>query len=292
MANKIYITDTEFYNRGSSLMLGWDPTWFGLEKNDFGGELEYAIKKLQDHFGITIDGLLGPVTFTRLQTQREAKGLLEEDNSGNIINCGLKQVNVNYPRVDVNKLYHKLPKANYRTVSLDKPRDINKIVIHWDAALSTQSCFNILKKRGYSTHFSIDNDGTIFQLLNTNHIGYHVKESNKDSIGIDISNAFYLKYNDTYEKRGFGARPVITSTVNGKPVGPHLGYYPEQIKAAKELIRSLCAEYDIPLSMPSGFVHDPAKTSGVMFHYHINDGKIDTAGFPLELIIQELLSES
>lgn len=282
----VYIEDTTFYNKGSSVMLGWDPTWFGLSKDEFGPKLETAIKEFQKSLGVKEDGLVGPITYARLETAREALS----DVSAHL-NCGLKEVSIEYPKVDVETFYQKLPSGNYKHVSYNKPRNVNKIVVHWDAALSAQSCFNILKKRGYSTHFAIDNDGTICQFLNTNHIAYHVKESNKDSIGIDISNAFYLKYNKTYEKRGFGKRPVITSTVNGQIVGPHLGYYPEQIRAAKELIKVLCKEYDIPLEIPAGIVTDPENTPGVMFHYHLNDGKIDTAGFPLDLIISELKNE-
>lgn len=283
---KICISDTTFYNRGSSTMLGWDPTWFGLLENDWGPALEREIKSFQKEYDIKVDGLVGPVTFTRMQTARDA---IDEEKKH--IHTGLKQSTVDAPRVDVKTFYDKLPKSNYRFVNLNVERNINKIVIHWDAALSTESCFKILKKRGYSTHFSIDNDGTIYQFLNTNHEAYHAKESNSDSIGIDISNAYYLKYNDVYERRGFGRRPVITSKVNGEKLGPHLGYYARQISATKELIKSLCDRYDIPLVMPDKFVKDPASTPGIMFHYHLNDGKIDTAGFPLDIIIKELDEE-
>ena len=283
---KIYITDTVFYNRGSSIMLGWDPTWFGLPENEWGDPLENAVKKLQQELDIKVDGLVGPTTFIRLQTHRESELVI-----ANYLHLGMASPAIDYHKVDVTKYYNKLPSSNYKFVPLESIRKINKIVIHWDAALSIDSCFNILKKRGVSTHFGVDNDGTVFQLLNTNHVAYHVKESNNDSIGIDISNAFYLKYNDTYKKRGFGLRPVITSKVNGKSVGPHLGYYPQQIEAAKELIKVLCRHYKIPLNIPSKFVDTPATTSGVMFHYHLNDSKIDTAGFPLEQILKNLIEE-
>lgn len=284
--SKICIEDTTFYNKGSSVLLGWDPTWFGLDKNEFGEELEEAIKDFQSEYNIKIDGLVGPVTYTRMVTEREA----EENSNISLINCGLKQIALPYAKVD-DTYYHKLPLKNYKIVDLNKQRNINKIVVHWDAALSTSSCFEILKKRGYSSHFSIDNDGTIYQFLNTNHIAYHVKETNDNAIGIDISNAFYTKYNSTYEKRGFGKRPVIRSKVNGKDIGEHLGYYPAQIQAAKSLIAVLCDTYNIPLQVPKEFLTDPKNTSGVMFHYHINNNKIDTAGFPLELIINEIKLE-
>lgn len=285
---KIYITDTVFYNKGSSVLLGWDPTWFGLDVNDFGEELEYRVKKFQEDHNIKIDGLVGPMTYTRLKTAHEAD---EAARTFSSIYCGLKEINLEDVVSNTEKFYNKFPAGNYKRKDLTDERPINKIVIHWDAALSSQSCFDILKKRGYSSHFSIDNDGTIYQLLNTSHIAYHVKETNDNAIGIDVSNAFYLKYNKIYEKRGFGLRPIITSKVNGRTVGPHLGYYPSQIKALKKLIGKLCETYDIPLVCPIGLVAKPKLESGVMFHYNINDGKIDAAGIPLKQILDELSEE-
>jgi len=284
--SKVYISDTVFYNKASSCLLGWDPTWFNLPVSQFGPKLLSAVKKFQKEHNITVDGLVGSGTFGRLETQREAL-----TDPCKFINVGLKEIKVTFPRINVSKYYGTLPPKNYKKQPLQNARKVNKLVIHWDAALSAASCYKVLHKRGYSTHFCLDNDGTIFQFLNTNHKAYHVRESNGDSIGIDISNAFYLKYNETYERRGFGKRPVITSKVNGHKVGPHLGYYPEQIKAAKALIKALCKEYDIPLEMPTEFVDDPKNTPGVMFHYHLNDNKIDTAGFPLEQILSELKEE-
>ncbi len=61
---------------------------------------------------------------------------------------------------------------------MTKLRKPKMFVCHWDAALSADSCYRILRKRGLSIHFTIDNDGTIFQYLDMNHIAYHCGKHN------------------------------------------------------------------------------------------------------------------
>ena len=61
-------------------------------------------------------------------------------------------------------------------------------------------------------HFLIDNDGTIYQMLDTQHIAWHAgipryEGGNKRGIGVEISNAYYPKYQEWYIKHGFGERP-------------------------------------------------------------------------------------
>ena len=48
----------------------------------------------------------------------------------------------------------------------------------------------MLEKRGISVHFGIDNDGTIYQLLDTNHAAWHAssRKVNHRAIGIEIAN--------------------------------------------------------------------------------------------------------
>ena len=178
------------------------------------------------------------------------------------------------------------------------------IVTHWDAALSAKSCFNILKKREISSHFVIDNDGTIYQMVDTNNIGWHAgnRRVNAASIGIDFSNAYYVKYQDYYEKKGFGPRPILRgSKVHGRTLKDHLGYYPIQIKAYKALLLALSSAYDIPLECPVDEdgkyltkVHDPsaqAKFNGVVCHFNLTRKKIDCAGLELSEILEDINNE-
>ena len=175
------------------------------------------------------------------------------------------------------------------------------IVTHWDVCLSAESCKRILEKRGISTHFCIDNDGTIIQFADCNNIAWHagIRKVNNLSIGVDLSNAFYTKYQGTYVKRGYGERPVLTdSHCHGRILKPHLGFYPAQKKAYSALVLSLAKHYDIMLQCPLDdagnlitTVHENAKNAkynGVVCHYHLTRNKIDVAGLELDEIVDQL----
>ena len=96
---------------------------------------------------------------------------------------------------DLNQVQEKL---NINTKK--KPqRDVKMFVNHWDVCLSSKSCERIMKKKGTSVHFCIDNDGTIYQLLDTQHAAWQAgtRVTNLASVGVEISNAYYKKYNKT-----------------------------------------------------------------------------------------------
>ena len=61
--------DKDFYNKSSSDSLGWDPSWFGCE--EFNVDLVKAVQKWQKANGLTADGLVGPMTYRRIWTERE-----------------------------------------------------------------------------------------------------------------------------------------------------------------------------------------------------------------------------
>ena len=178
------------------------------------------------------------------------------------------------------------------------------IVTHWDVCLSALSCYKVLKKKNISSHFAIDNDGTIYQLVDTQNIGWHAgnRRVNNASIGIDFSNAYYPKYQSFYRKRGFGDRPLLeNSAVHGRTLDPHLGYYPVQIEAYKALLKCLSSHYDINLDCPLNeggelltevnYDAVKGKFSGVVCHYHLTRKKKDCAGLKLDKILEELRNE-
>ena len=173
------------------------------------------------------------------------------------------------------------------------------IVTHWDVCTSAEKCKRVLEARGISTHFCIDNDGIIYQYLDTNDVGWHAGKVNNYSIGIDFSNAYYTKYNSIYKKRGFPERPILKdSQVHGIKLKPHLGYYKVQIEAYKRLVKTISRHYDIPLVVPTADdgelmtgVHNSAasgKFKGIVCYYHLTRKKIDCAGLELKKIIDSL----
>jgi len=62
--------DKDFYNEASATKLGWDPSWFGEKYYD--EKLVRAVKKWQKQRGLSADGLVGPMTFRRVWTERQS----------------------------------------------------------------------------------------------------------------------------------------------------------------------------------------------------------------------------
>ena len=62
--------DKDFYNKSSADSLGWHPDWFGCKY--FDDTLVRAVKKWQKSHGLSQDGLVGPMTYRRIWTERES----------------------------------------------------------------------------------------------------------------------------------------------------------------------------------------------------------------------------
>jgi len=296
------ISDKNFYNLSSAERFGWDPSWFCCET--FDDILINNVIEFQRTHGLDADGLVGPATFTRAMTEREAKFELammalaeKSEGAQKYISCNSERIPIDWDKVVGlhGKGSLKLPHSNFKNYH-KKVRDPQMLVTHWDACLSAASCHRVLKKRGISSHFVIDNDGTIYQMVDTQDIAWHAPPVNDLSIGIDISNAYYMKYQRWYRKK-FGNRPVLEdSTVHGVDLGPHLGYYPVQIEAYKALVSALSKHYDIPLECPTngdGTLLTKVKSSiknftGTVCHYHVSRKKIDCAGLDLVNILEEI----
>ena len=197
--------------------LGWTPEWFGCNKH--GEKLISAIEKFQKEHRITADGLCGPTTYRRIYTQRIANWedhapMGHKDNTESFIIYNSEYFPIDWPKVKLFfeggglKLRSGWKKSKYK-------RDPKFFVCHWDVCLSAESCYKVLTKRGISVHFSIDNDGTIYQFMDMNDIAWHAggKTWNDRSLGVEISNAYYTKYQSWYEKRDFGPRPIITDAM-------------------------------------------------------------------------------
>lgn len=184
--------------------------------------------------------------------------------------------------------------GQYKTVKGSRAQNIDKVVVHWDGCLSSKQCAAVLKDRGLSAHFCIDNDGTIYQLMDTNHVGWHARGVNSTSIGIEVSNAVKMKYMKKYNPR----RPIIpAATLHGKTFPSHLGFYDVQVDALKALIKSLCGFYNVPLEFPNHngeLIRGVIKTSafeGVLCHYHVTKNKTDPACLDLAKVIEEIKDE-
>lgn len=295
--------DKVFYNEASAAKLGWDPSWFGC--SSFDEKLVRAIKKWQKSQRLTADGMCGPGTFRVLFNEREAN--ISDYVSPNWDNDGLARIIYNgneFPIewdktvlwTDKGGLMAKL--GSYKSMAGQRIRKPGQFVNHWDVCLNSKTCQRVLDKRGISVHFLIDNDGTIYQTMDLQHIAWHAGSSkiNAKSIGVEISNAYDLKWQQWYRKHGFGERPIVENAyVHGKRLRPHLGFYPVQLQALQALWKAIHLACDIPLETPTGAAKNAytaqvssGKFRGFVSHYHITKRKIDCGGLDIEKLLEDI----
>jgi hypothetical protein len=295
--------DKNFYNESSAAKLGWDPTWFS--EKYFDDRLSRAVKKWQKDKGLPADGLCGPATFRRLWTDRQA-----DINDYQPKNCHYSNYIVyrgNFTPIEWDKVVLwsedgaiEAKPGSYYDYSGRPKRNTRLFVNHWDVCLSSRSCQRVLDKRGISVHFLIDNDGTIYQTLDIQHGAWHAgsERVNRASIGVEISNAYYTKYQSWYEKNGFGKRPLVSDAwVHGNQLGEHTDFYPVQIEALKALWKAIHKATEIPYEAPKNqFGKTSTKYeqdvkygafSGFISHYHVSKNKIDCAGLDIVKLLEE-----
>ncbi len=297
--------DKNFYNESSSAKLGWEPEWFGCD--EFDEDLVEAIKHFQKKNGMSVDGLCGPGTFRVLYNERmediEEFRPAKASAGEKFIICNGDYFPIDWPKV---KLFFeadglKLTKGLRKHVGERNP---SFFVCHWDVCLSSKTCHKVLEKRGISVHFAIDNDGTIYQFMDMNDVAYHAggRTWNNKSIGVEIANAYYPKYQGWYKKNGLGERPLVEGAkVHGKTLDPFMDFYPEQYEALKALMKAVHKATGIPLKAPldrSGNTNTTVskkaadgRFEGFVSHYHLKRGKIDCANLDLKTILENIKND-
>ena len=298
--------DRDFYNQASAEQLGWSPSWFGCRY--FDDDLAKAIRKFQREHDVTADGLCGPMTYRRVWTDRESR--ISEFKPETFNFSGTKHLvhNGNFIPIEWDKvvLWNEVSglttKAGaYYNFAGKEDREPTFFVNHWDVCLSAESCANVLRRRGISVHFCIDNDGTIFQLLDTQHGAWQAgsRTANLKSVGVEISNAYYTKYQGWYEDHGYGPRPVASGVkCHGRSLKDHLGFYPVQLEALKALWKAMHIGLGIPLECPTDANGDLVETvdeqckagnfEGFINHYNLTNRKIDCAGLDMLSLMDDV----
>jgi len=300
--------DKNFYNEASAKKLGWEPSWFG-EKH-FDDKLVRAIKKWQKQRRLSADGMCGPSTFRRLWTERQSDIDDHKPDSphySNYIVYNGEFFPIEWDRFVLwsEKGGMESKPGHYYDYSGRAKRKIRYFVNHWDVCLNAQSCQRVLDRRGISVHFLIDNDGTIYQTMDIQHGAWHAgsARANRASVGVEISNAYYPKYQNWYVKNGFGERPIIDDAwVHGNKLEPFTGFYPQQIEAAKALWKAIHTATGIPYETPlsqfgktsTRYVQDVpyGSFSGFVSHYHVSKKKIDCAGLDIKSLLDEIKNDS
>lgn len=285
-------------NISSSKKYGWTPSWFGHD--DFDEKLVELIIQFQHDFSLSADGIVGPVTYRRVETE----SLVNEDFKPAKRNKrkGEKSIVYNGEKFPIkwDKIIlwneHgglKAKEGTYYDWSNKPPRGPVQFVNHWDATLSSEACARIINKRGLSMHFLIDNDGTIYQMLDIQHPAWQAgsKFWNVNGIGVEISNAYYTKYQSWYVKRGFGERPIVKSEVHGRSLGEHLDFYPVQLDALAALWEAVAnaTEIDLSICEEKGVCESCKKCDCASFinHYNLTNNKIDCASLNMKDILEK-----
>ena len=279
------------YNKRSSKKLGWTPQWFNAEV--FGEPLQLAVKEFQTGYpDLKVDGLCGPSTFRRIKLERELTNARPSVGDQILIGGKLHSIpwgNVIVPGEDGSL---GLPKGFRKR----KERYINMAITHWDVCTSAAKCHRVLAAKGISTHFCIDWDGTIYQMVDVMHEAWHagVSKINRQSVGIDFNNPVYPKYNKILIRKNQKERPIISGyKINGWDPGKFLGFHQVQVDAYVALLASLNHHLpDFELNTPA-YTGDPrdiraikmekaVEDGGVMHHAHVKKRKWDTAGIHLK----------
>lgn len=292
------------YNKKSSYKYGWTPEWFGAEV--FDEFLIECIIKFQKQLNITADGLVGPGTYRRIEADQLSNSTYKPPKRNRRKgDKGIMYNNVKYPiNWDKIILWNErggfgCKPGTYYDWSEKPLRKPIQFVNHWDATLSSEACARIIAKRDLSMHFLIDNDGTIYQMLDIQHPAFQAgsKFWNTNGIGVEISNAFYTKYQSWYVKNGFGERPIMSGhEINGRKIEDHLGFYPVQLEALAALWAAISEATGIPLAIceTRGHCQDCAdgKHDGFINHFNLTTNKMDCASLDMNLVLEKAQSIS
>lgn len=231
---------------------------------------------------------------------------------------------------DFSRLVHFDPNRSYTYPRKVKGKPLNDylevqevvdmVVIHSDITYTSRSCYNVLKARGFSTHFMIDWDGTIYQATDASKKAIHaasdyIKGVNNRSIGIDMNCMLsnYARDDKTPEPGGALAtqfahpdgkrRMSETVEINGIP-WRSWGYTDVQYDSLVKLLASLGKFYpklklaapvdergEIIWQVPADDAFDLEKI-GIWAHMHLTAQKFDPGpGFDWARVLQGLSKE-
>jgi len=292
----------EAYNKNQAKRFGWKPNWFIPCHNDFDEKLTLAIQDFQKESNLSADGMCGPSTYRVILSEREALQKTEalgwETNTSDVLWWNDQPIKIDWPSDKVHTFKDPgfpYPISKGLTKKSSK-REIKSFVTHWDVCLNSMSCAKVLARRNVSVQFCIDNDGTIIQLHDMNDVCWHAGNSkvNHSAVGVEISNAFYTKYQSWYRKNGFGERPIKSGALaQNRKVEDFTWFYPVQIEALKALYKAMHEGCGIPLEAPDEkWAYDKnaasGKFKGFMNHFHCSTKKIDCAGLDIDVLLKEI----
>ncbi len=164
-------------------------------------------------------------------------------------------------------------------------------VLHADVLPSPRTAFEVLVSGGLSTHFEIDADGTIYQLLDPLDVAFGAGEVNPYAVQIDLNNLLpnlvtrphARAHRPGWRRRG-GPRPVSRRVaINGREVQSY-GYTDAQYRALQALTRVLSGVFprlepavfrDANGEVPWGYEDRAEDFAGYVAHWHLTPRRWD-----------------
>lgn len=171
---------------------------------------------------------------------------------------------------------------------------LRMVVLHADVLDDIETAFHVLHSKGLSTHFGIDFDGTIYQMLDPVDVAYGAAEVNPISLQIDLNNRMHDLIRDPAAKAYPQKSPKIrTMRRHPRPRGPvrtingvrrqSYGYTDAQYRSLGSLLRTLrrvLPEIGSQLPRKNGEValhwrDDLEDFHGVLGHFHLTPRRWD-----------------
>ena len=283
------------WNQDQAEKNGWTPNLWDC--NEFNEQMVQNISDFQSEYKLSVDGLCGSTTYrAKISAEMKDDTMPMHSSTSEYIIYNDERFPIEWDKVVLwgEKGGLKCESGTYSYYAQKRlPRFM---VTHWDVCLSSSICARVLRDRGISVHFSVDSDGCIYQLMDINHAAWHAgsRSWNHSSIGVEVSNAYSLKWQSWYVENGFGERPIEEGVqVHGQTLDPYLGFYDVQIQALKALYKAIHNATAIPYETPS-VKHgvDPQCANdlftGFCSHYHLTDRKIDCAHLDIEKLLEEI----
>jgi hypothetical protein len=162
-------------------------------------------------------------------------------------------------------------RLNYGVREDPSGNGIDCIVLHWDVCDSVRHCFRTLCQRGTSAHIIIDEDGSVYQILDLIKLAHHAKGCNHNSIGIMLQNPVDISPNVQNrfhtESREPGTNRLYT----------HLDFTNDQKEMVVKVCDDLCKIFpNIPRILPPLGKDDLVTTAtlpkeeriGILAHYN------------------------
>lgn len=169
-----------------------------------------------------------------------------------------------------------------------------QVALHHDVTTSATDTYSVLCTRGLSTHFVVNYDGVLYQMMDPYHTAWATGENNNMCVAIDMNNPVYPELRDI--DPAAGKREIYQGKINGS-VKTMLGYTEEQYETLIALFKALITPIQVPGEEPwipmsafaancfppiseSGEVinrllRDSTQFKGFLGHYHCSSNKWD-----------------